>query len=196
MKKWSYLLSGILIGAIIATSGNAAAAQIKSMIGQKVTGELKVVVNGKELSSKGAVINGVTNAPVRALSDALGANLALEGKVITITTSSGPAQSAENETSSSTPNDNADSKNKYFGGSKASLEALKESLENNSIKPAVEEREFILKEIEILKTSGMNGTPAEGLEAKQKQLAEYDAIIEKATKELRLVEEALEALEK
>ncbi|MBP1999763.1 hypothetical protein J2Z69_000782 [Paenibacillus shirakamiensis] len=86
MKKWVYLLSGVLIGAIVATSGDAFAAQVKSLIGQKVSGELKVVVNGKELASNGAVINGVTNAPIRALSDALGANLQLEGKVINITT--------------------------------------------------------------------------------------------------------------
>ncbi|WP_059050863.1 PspA/IM30 family protein [Paenibacillus senegalimassiliensis] len=86
MKKWGYLLSGILIGAIVATSGSAAAAQLKSLVGQKVTGELTVVVNGKELPSKGAVINGTTNAPVRALVDAVGGDLQLEGKTINITT--------------------------------------------------------------------------------------------------------------
>lgn len=86
LKKWSYLLSGILIGAIIATSGSAAAAQIKSLVGQKVTGELNVVINGEKLDEKGAVINGKTNAPVRAISDAIGGKLDLKGDTIYITT--------------------------------------------------------------------------------------------------------------
>ena len=86
MKKWGYLISGILIGAVVATAGSAAADQVKSLIGQKVTGELTVVVNGKELPSKGAVINGTTNAPVRALVDAVGGELTLEGRTININT--------------------------------------------------------------------------------------------------------------
>lgn len=97
MKRWGYLLSGILIGVVVATAGSAAAAQVKSLIGQKVSAELTVVVNGKELPNKGAVINGTTNAPVRALVDAVGGNLALEGKVITITTTT-PAESTGQET--------------------------------------------------------------------------------------------------
>lgn len=86
LKKGMYLLSGILIGAIIATSGSAAAAQIKSLVGQKVTGELNVVINGEKLEEKGAVINGKTNAPVRAISDAIGGELELKGDTIYITT--------------------------------------------------------------------------------------------------------------
>jgi len=86
LKKWTYLISGILIGAIVATSGSAAAAQIKSLVGQKVTGELNVVVNGEKLEEKGAVINGKTNAPVRAISDAIGGKLDLKGDTIYITT--------------------------------------------------------------------------------------------------------------
>lgn len=93
MKKWSYLLSGILIGALVATSGSAVAAQVKSLVGQKVTGEYKVVVNGEELQDKGAVISGRTNAPVRAISESLGADLKVDNKTktITITTDEKPS---------------------------------------------------------------------------------------------------------
>ncbi|WP_144866281.1 stalk domain-containing protein [Paenibacillus sp. FSL W7-1279] len=85
MKKWAYVLGGVVIGALIATSGNAIAAQVKSLVGQKVTGEYKVVVNGKELQDKGAVISGRTNAPVRAISESLGADLKVDNKTKTIT---------------------------------------------------------------------------------------------------------------
>lgn len=192
MKKWTYLVSGILIGAVVATSGSAAAAQIKSLIGQKVSAELTVVVNGKELPNKAPVINGVTNAPVRAISDALGADLQLEGKVINITTNE-VAPSTSNENTSS-PNGSSDSTttNKYFGSTKESLEELKYSIENNRIKPAVEERKLILEEIETAKKIWDNPD----LTKINKQLAEYDTIIEKAQEELQLVNEALEALGK
>ncbi|MCM3041721.1 hypothetical protein M3201_18670 [Paenibacillus motobuensis] len=95
MKKWMYLISGILIGVIIATSGSAAAAQIKSLVGQKVTGELNVVINGEKLEEKGAVINGKTNAPVRAISDAIGGKLDLKGDTIYITTEDSTVVPAE-----------------------------------------------------------------------------------------------------
>lgn len=104
MKKWLYLLSGVVIGAVVATSSSAFAAQVKSLVGQKVTGEYTVVVNGKTLSDKGAVIDGRTNAPVRALSDALGADLKVEGKTINITTNeSSNLPSGNNVGDSNTP---------------------------------------------------------------------------------------------
>lgn len=186
MKKWGYLLSGVVIGALVATSGNAVVAQVKSLVGQKVTGEYKVIVNGKELQEKGAVINGKTNAPVRALSESIGADLKVSNKTITITTQSEVALEPDNKTSAKD--------NKYMGSSKENLEELKFSIENRRLKPVIEGRKGILAEIEILKTSGMNGEPAPGLVDKQKQLAEYDAIIADATNELRLVEEALAAI--
>ncbi|MEK4976271.1 stalk domain-containing protein [Bacillus sp. FSL K6-6540] len=85
MKKWAYLLSGILIGALVVTSGDEVAAQVKSLVGQKVTGEYKIIVNGEVLQDKGAVIDGRTNAPVRAISESLGADLKVDNKKKTIT---------------------------------------------------------------------------------------------------------------
>lgn len=185
MKKWTYLVSGIVIGAMVATAGNAFADQVKSLVGKKVTGEYEVVVNGTALQDKGAVIDGRTNVPVRGITQALGVDFKVEGKKIIVTTDGGDSTSAEPT--------NPTTDNKYMGGSKENLEELKSSIENNRIKPAVEERKSIVAEIENLKKSG-DDLPI--LEVKEKRLKEYDEIIAKATEELRLVNEALAAIEK
>lgn len=183
-----YLVSGAVIGALVATAGSAFADQVKSMVGKKVTGEYTVIVNGKTLPDKGAVIDGRTNVPVRGISNALGVDLQVEGKKIIISDSSNSANTTPPKTTSSD--------NKYMGGSKESLEEIRDSTQNRILKPTIKGREEILAEIEILKTSGMNGEPSPGLADKEKQLAEYDAEITKYTKELELINEALDALEK
>lgn len=106
MKKWAYLLGGIAIGALVATSGNALAAQVKSLVGQKVTGEYKVVVNGQELQDKGAVIGGRTNAPVRAIADSIGAELKVDNKTKTITITTDQSSSVSNGNTVSAPENN------------------------------------------------------------------------------------------
>ncbi|WP_160045708.1 stalk domain-containing protein [Paenibacillus sp. USDA918EY] len=190
MKKWLYLLSGVVIGAVVATSSSAFAAQIKSLVGQKVTGEYTVVVNGKTLSDKGAVINGRTNAPVRALSDALGADLKVEGKTITVTTEGEAAPSNEGQPTS------VSSTNKFMGQPKSSLLNSKDIIENKILAPTIKGRENILAEIKSLKETEAKGIPVPVLAEKEKQLQQYDADIAKYTEELRQVNEALAALEK
>lgn len=186
MKKWGYLLSGVVIGAMLMTSGSALAAQVKSLVGQKVTGEYTVIINGKELSDKGSVIDGKTNAPVRAISDAIGGKLDVDNKkkVINITTETNEDQDLNvgNETAS----------NKYIGDSKASLEKQRDSLKNDILAPTIAGRDKILSEIETLKKLWDNPDLTE----KNKQLKQYDDDIAKYTEELRLVEEALQALDK
>ncbi|OPA77477.1 copper amine oxidase [Paenibacillus selenitireducens] len=180
MKKWAYLLSGLIIGGLIATTGSAFADQVKSLIGKKVTGEYTVVVNGKTLQDKGAVIDSKTNAPVRALSEALGADVKVEGKTITITKDTGQGEAVTSET------------NPYFGQKKSILEDRKDVLETSILKPRIEERKDIIDQIEILKKSGAD----ESLKKKEEQLKEYEDAITKYTKELEQVNEALAALEK
>ncbi|EJW17004.1 copper amine oxidase [Paenibacillus alvei] len=184
MKKWAYLVSGIVIGSLIATAGSAFADQIKSIVGKKVTGEYTVIVNGKELQDKGAVIDGKTNVPVRGVSQALGAEIRVEGKKILVTSKQAASATAGGSTK-------ADA-NEYMADSKESLEVLRDSIKNNRIKPAVEERQSLVEEIEDLrKEEEKSGREVPVLKAKEKQLAEYDEIIARANKELRLVEEAL-----
>lgn len=131
MKKlinWAYLLSGLVLGIIITTSGSAMAEQIKSLVGQKVTSELIVIVDGKELPNKAPVINGVTNAPVRAISDAIGADLKLEGKVINITTKES-FETTQSATSDNTTENVVNQDNKYSRMTKEQLEEKKNTLE-------------------------------------------------------------------
>lgn len=85
MKKWSYLLSGVLIGAVVATAGSAFADQLKSLVGQTVAGEYTVKVNGNSLSESAIVVDGKAHVPLRAVSDSLGVNLKVDGKTIQIT---------------------------------------------------------------------------------------------------------------
>lgn len=86
MKKWMYIFGGFLLGVVVALSSTSAYAAVQSMIGKKVTGEMNVIVNGQALNDKGAVIEGTTNAPVRALANSLGVDLIVEGKNIYINT--------------------------------------------------------------------------------------------------------------
>lgn len=116
MKK---LIAGIVIGGLLFGVVPAFASQVQSLIGQKVTGEYTVTVNGKTLEDKGVVVNGRTNAPVRAISDALGAELKMDGKTIVITTN--------NEETPSTSDLNIDS--------------------NDDIEILKQEREKVAKEI-------------------------------------------------
>lgn len=179
MKKWSYLLSGVLIGVLVATSGNAFAAQVKSLVGEKVTGEYKVIVNGKELQDKGAVISGRTTAPVRGIAQAIGADLKVEGKVITITT--------EEPTSDS---QSVQSNGKYDGWSKRDIEDALIILKERVLTPTEKGREEILSDIQILEQHG----PSESLTQKKQQLAEYDEMIVNTKKDISEAEAALSAI--
>ncbi|WP_339292742.1 stalk domain-containing protein [Paenibacillus sp. FSL W8-0187] len=194
MKKLVYTVGCILIGFVLATSTSAFADTVKSLIGKKVTGEYTIIVNGEKLADKGAIIDGKANVPVRAISESLGADIKVSGKTITVTSDQNEGTPVSSEPTSTNPSKPATGGNKYLGDSKASLEELKYSIENKKLKPVIEGRKAILAEIEILKTSGMNGEPAPGLVSKEKQLAEYDAMIADATEELRLVNEALAAI--
>ncbi|MFD3274554.1 copper amine oxidase [Paenibacillus dendritiformis] len=190
MKKWTYLLSGVVIGALVATAGSVFADQVKTLVGKKVTGEYTVVVNGKELQDKGAVIEGRTNAPVRGLTDALGVEMKLEGKKIIITSDDVDSVSKENT--------GVSEDNPYLGKSKDSLIRNRDSLKNETLASIEKERQAILTEIELLKESQEKypNMDSSSLAAKEKQLADYNAMQAKYTKELELINEALAALEK
>lgn len=97
MKKLVYVFCGFIVGVVFMASGEAFATQIKSLIGQKVSGELNVIINGEKLQEKGAVINGRTNAPVRAISDAIGGELKLDKDTVYITTSQSGQDTSEKD---------------------------------------------------------------------------------------------------
>ncbi|AWB45264.1 copper amine oxidase [Paenibacillus sp. CAA11] len=185
MKKWMYLVSGVVIGAVLATSGSALAAQVKSLVGQKVTSELTVVVNGKVLSDKGAVINNKTNVPVRALADAMGADIMVDGKTVKVTTGTPSQDEPLAAASPATP-----STNKYIGLSKASIEDSLDVLKNQILRINETARDGVLKEIEQAKKA----EAPELLSSKQKQLAEIEAKISETKADIAQAEAALAQL--
>jgi len=189
MKKWTYLLSGIIIGALVATTGSAFAAEITSLIGQKVTGEYIVVVNGKKLAEKGAVVDGRTNVPARSISEALGADVSVSENVINITSKSNSSNVVVN------------GDNPYMGRSKTSLEKSKEIFEVHQLGRAIEGKKSVLRQYESFKemkerfgSDERDGYREEDEEIYKKRLAEYEADIEKFSKELEQINEALAAI--
>ncbi|WP_342419251.1 stalk domain-containing protein [Paenibacillus sp. FSL H8-0168] len=95
MKKWSYLLIGMLFGVVVATAGSAFADQIKSLVGQTVAGEYTVKVNGSALAENAIVVDGKAHVPLRAVSDSLGAGVKVDGKTIQIDTQTSVESSVE-----------------------------------------------------------------------------------------------------
>lgn len=98
MKKWSYLLVGVLVGAVFATAGNAFADQIKTLVGQTVAGEYRVKVNGSALANSAIVVDGKAHVPLREVSDSMGAGVSVNGKTIEITTETNVSSSSKTTT--------------------------------------------------------------------------------------------------
>ncbi|OPG94090.1 copper amine oxidase [Chryseobacterium mucoviscidosis] len=189
MKKVAYIAGGILIGMVISTAGGAFADTVKSVVGKKVTGEYTVIVDGKKLTDKGAIIDSRANVPARALSEALGADVKVSGKTITIT-STDDLQNISGSEPTDNPTDSTSS-NKYIGGSKSSLQTLRDSILNNTIKPTEEGRQRILNQITDLKKAEADGIPVSNIGVFENELASYDKIIKDANAELKLIDEAL-----
>lgn len=178
--KLAYIAGGILIGVIFSTSAGAFADTVKSVVGKKVTGEYNIIVNNKTLSEKGAVIDSKANVPARALSEALGADVKVEGKTIFITSSKTDEQ-IESETVSNS------SSNKYVGSTRNSLEESKSSISNKILTPAYEGKKKL--EAQIAELKSLNA--ADAATNLEKQLAQYDADIAKYEAEIKLIDEAL-----
>lgn len=190
MKKFShkvaYIAGGIILGIVFSTTSGAFADQVKSLVGKKVTGEFTIVVDGKKLSDKGAVIDSKANVPARALSESLGAEVKVEGKTIIVTSSikdNTPVLGA-NDASEQLP---VSSTNMYIGYTKSSLQELRDSKVNNVINPLKKARETTAVALEELKSTG-NETAAK---ISEQRLSEYDADISKYEAELKLIDEAL-----
>ncbi|MDG0053090.1 copper amine oxidase N-terminal domain-containing protein [Paenibacillus sp. P2(2022)] len=197
MKKWSYLLSGVLIGAVVATAGSAFADQIKSLVGEKVAGEYSVKVNGNSLSESAIVVDGKAHVPLRAVTDSLGANLKLDGKTIQISTDS----SADTKATSLSETDGLIKKEEqYAGWSKVKLEQRKSDLEKY-ISESESSKDKLNHELEIAdklsKTSVSSSTLAirESNVAKtKKELDSTESAIAKYKTELEEINKAIASL--
>lgn len=78
MKKF---ITGIVVGALLFGAVPAFANSVKSLIGTKVTGIYTVEQDGKKITD-GVVLNGSAYVPVRAIAEATGTGLTVEGKTI------------------------------------------------------------------------------------------------------------------
>lgn len=97
MKK-NYItgvISGLVVGALI-FGGVPTFAAVKSIIGAKVTGVYSIEQNGKKIADA-AVINGSTYAPVRAIAEATGTSLTVEGKRIVLDVNEGSSVPLEGD---------------------------------------------------------------------------------------------------
>ncbi|WP_434750270.1 stalk domain-containing protein [Paenibacillus amylolyticus] len=177
MKKAAYIAGGILIGFVLSTSAGAFADSVKSIIGKKVSGEYTVIVNGQKLADKGAVIDGKANVPVRGISEALGADIKVEGKTITVTTTEAPVAGEPIA-------------NDYEGKTKEFLTQQLSFYTDNLLKPNLAGKSEIEAEIKKATDSGNK----EFAETKRKQLDEYNARIAEYEKEIADINSALAAL--
>ncbi|MDT0123863.1 copper amine oxidase [Paenibacillus sp. RRE4] len=184
VQKVSYIAGGIIIGVVFSTTSGAFADTVKSMVGKKVTGEYTIVVDGKKLSDKGAVIDSKANVPARALSEALGAEVKVDGRTITITTDD-ETSTAANVTPANT-NSKTDTK-KYAGYTKSSLEDLKKSTIDKILTPTKKGRDQVVAGLEEAKKTNDPNIIAQA----EQKLSEYDAEIAKYEAEIKLIDEAL-----
>ncbi|MDU5945770.1 MAG: 2,' 3'-cyclic nucleotide 2'-phosphodiesterase [Paenibacillus macerans] len=194
MKKWMYLLFGVVIGAVVATTGSAFADQVKSMVGKEVAGEYKVNVNGAALSENAIVVEGKAHVPLRAVSDALGAGVAVNGKTIQITTNSAdqvePISVTEGKVTSG----------RFSNWPKAELEEKKAKLEGyisdaeegiDKMKLSLERAEKDKGSIDFPKTLDITN---KNIEETKKSIQEVETNLAEYKAELQEVNAALEAL--
>lgn len=83
MKKF---ISGLIIGVLLMTllmTGVSAFADSVSLVGQKVQGLFSIEKAGEKVADA-VIINSTAYAPVRAVAEATGASLTVEGKTITM----------------------------------------------------------------------------------------------------------------
>ncbi|WP_342428558.1 2,' 3'-cyclic nucleotide 2'-phosphodiesterase [Paenibacillus sp. FSL L8-0158] len=204
MKKWSYLLSGVLIGAVVATAGSAFAEQIKSLVGEKVAGEYAVKVNGNSLAENAIVVDGKAHVPLRAVTDSLGADLKVDGKTIQISTES-PTEAST--TSGAIPEkisslNKVEKEVKYAGWSKERLEQRKDELEKY-ISESENSKQKLSKELDIanklLESNPFNSEKALAIgesnaEKTKKELTNIESDIAKYKTELEEINKAIAAL--
>ncbi|WP_418041135.1 stalk domain-containing protein [Paenibacillus xylanilyticus] len=183
MKKVAYIAGGILIGFVLSTSAGAFADSVKSLVGKKVSGEYTVIVDGQKLADKGAIIDGKANVPVRGISEALGADIKVSGKTITVTTAS---TEGTDQASAGTVNSGTD----YDGKSREYLIEQQTFYSKTLLEPNKAGRAEIVAEIEQAKKSGNT----EYASKKEAQLKEYDDRIATYEYELAKIEAALAAL--
>ncbi|MEC0136114.1 2,' 3'-cyclic nucleotide 2'-phosphodiesterase [Paenibacillus macerans] len=194
MKKWMYLLIGVVMGAVVTTTGSAFADQVKSMVGKQVAGEYNVNVNGNALAENAIVVEGKAHVPLRAVSDSLGANIVVNGKTIQITTNTA------DQTESAFVSEDKATSGKFANWPKDELEERKAKLEGYIInaEEGKEKTRINLERVEKSKDSSDFPKTLEitnkNIERMKQSIKESEAAIAEYKAELQEVNAALEAL--
>ncbi|MCP3810074.1 2,' 3'-cyclic nucleotide 2'-phosphodiesterase [Paenibacillus sp. Lou8.1] len=185
MKKWAYLLSGIVIGAVVATTGSVFADQIKSMVGQTVAGEYSVKVNGNSLTENAIVVDGKAHVPLRAVSDSLGANLKVEGKTINIDTQSESSPEVKKTASQTNVGSKIEGVPQQNDKSKEYIDSVKnyKSYWEKTLSDAEESRVKLNKQLDELSNLPASKDPITQ-ETRKKSLVRTQGLIEEKNKEI------------
>jgi len=171
MKK---LITGAIAGALLLTSVSVFA-DSASLVGKKVQGLFTVEQNGKRIADA-VIIDGTAYAPVRAVSEAAGVELKVEGKKILMLESKSETTVAESSPSpTATP-------------SKTETDIIKEKARNIQIE--INKQQTAGMDIYLKLINDKNNT-----ELKEKY-EQYDNSIKGLQEELKVLERQLAELQK
>ncbi|MEF2969231.1 hypothetical protein V3851_26005 [Paenibacillus sp. M1] len=202
MKKFAYVFGGIIIGmAISLPFGQTFADQIASLVGKTITAEYTVKVNGEALEDKAVVTDNKTYAPVRAYAEKMGATITVDTKqkVVDVLTQEVPEAMSETPITQEaaettkiedeiTLTDENLTINPYLEMDAEKLETKRWILEDKIIAPS----KTALEEAQKKLASPDAHANIEELEKKvdyeKERIAKYEG-------ELKLVQEAIQALE-
>lgn len=127
MKKQ---VAGFLAGAIFTLSATAFADDIKSLVGKKVQAEYTVEVDGKVLNT--VVVEGKNYAPVRAIGEAAGYSIVVDGKKVILNSEVKAVDNIKTLPSSKYTKEQLAEEIKYYEnmikGNQEALERVKESI--------------------------------------------------------------------
>ncbi|MBD2846444.1 hypothetical protein IDH44_14680 [Paenibacillus sp. IB182496] len=126
---------GLVLGAILFTAFSVSAEEIKSLVGKKIQGEVRVEFQNQYLMNDGIVINGVSYLPIRELSEILNFSITYRNKTVTINKAEGDVMEEPgfNSASSDMVDLVIDSKRRELNALKSELQS-KEYLIQQSIK--------------------------------------------------------------
>ena len=102
MKKLAYITLGVLIGVALTVSVGAYAAST-GFVGKKITSEVPIILNGKQVADRGAVVDGKTLLPVRTLAGLIGVNVQFSGGKVVLTKSEESPSTTSPGTTTPTP---------------------------------------------------------------------------------------------
>ncbi|WP_375103765.1 hypothetical protein ACDZ28_32660 [Paenibacillus sp. RS8] len=179
MKKF---VSGLIVGVLL-FAGASVFADSASLIGKKVQGLYTIEKSGKKVSDA-IIIDGSAYAPVRAVAEATGAGLSVEGKKIIMSTEDSQVASDNKEVEVSRLNIKIDLLIKQIQAYEASISSDKVLIEENQ------------KNKDSVTSEGSKEIFQFTIDNLQKRINETQAKIDAANVEIAALQAQVKALEK